>query len=75
MSKRIAILAHELQHAVEVADAPSTTDQVGMVRLYQRIGPRNAGDQAHCFDSAAAIATGQLIQREARARSAEFSSR
>jgi hypothetical protein len=46
-----------------------------MVRLYQPIGLRNAGDHAHCFDSAAAIAAGQLIQREARTRYAEFISR
>jgi hypothetical protein len=31
-------LAHELQHAVEIASAPEVRDEAGLLLLYQRIG-------------------------------------
>jgi len=37
-SRPVALLAHELQHAVEIARAPNVVDQVSMVSLYERIG-------------------------------------
>lgn len=73
--QRIAILGHELQHAVEIADDPAVTDQAGMAALYRRIGFRSANDRIDCFDSLPAIAAGQLIQREVLARYTEFTSR
>jgi hypothetical protein len=36
--ERIEVLAHELQHAVEVARAPEVHDQTGMRALFRRIG-------------------------------------
>ena len=37
----IAVLGHELQHAVEVAEAIDVNDNGGLARLYQRIGLRS----------------------------------
>lgn len=34
----VMMLAHELQHAVEIAGAPEVRDDAGLVALYQRIG-------------------------------------
>jgi hypothetical protein len=72
----IAILGHELQHAVEIADEPAVTGEAELAALYRRIGFRTAGDHhAECFDSNLAIATGQLIQREVQSRYTEFTDR
>jgi hypothetical protein len=57
----IAVLGHELQHAVEVADAVEVTDQAGMARLYERIGSRG-GD--HVYDTMAAQEMGRMVRRE-----------
>ena len=35
---QIAWLAHELWHAVEIADAPDVRDQASLLQLYERIG-------------------------------------
>ena len=35
---QIQMLGHELQHAVEIAEAPQVRDQADMIALYQRIG-------------------------------------
>ena len=68
----VGILGHELQHAVEIADSPSTTDQGRVAALYQRIGFRSAGIGDDCFDSVGAIVIGRIIEREALARYKEF---
>jgi hypothetical protein len=47
-------LAHELQHAVEIAAAPEVTDDAGVKRLYERIG-RPSKDGLHSFETKAAI--------------------
>jgi hypothetical protein len=56
-----AVLGHELQHAVEIADAPDVRDQIGMTRLYERIGVRGG---LHVYDTAAAQEMGRLVRRE-----------
>ena len=38
ISQHVAVLAHELQHALEVARAPEVRDQTSFARLYDRIG-------------------------------------
>ena len=73
--RRLAILGHELQHAVEIADADRVVDQDGVASLYRLIGfSSNAGCQA-CFDSQLAIDTGVRVQREALAGIASTGSR
>jgi len=39
----IAALAHELQHAVEVAEQPDIVDREGVMKLYRRIGMGRCG--------------------------------
>jgi len=40
---RIALLAHELHHALEVAAAPEVQDSASLARLYRRIGFEGPG--------------------------------
>jgi hypothetical protein len=61
--QRMAILGHELRHAVEIADARSVIDQRSLVSLYRRIG-FSSGERS--FESAAAIAAGQQVHQEMR---------
>ena len=58
----IALIAHELQHATEVAAAPRVRDAESLSTLY--LGMRdNAGDSRR-YDSAAARMTESLVRRE-----------
>lgn len=59
----IAILGHELQHAVEVAGSPAVVDAAGFARLYRTIGT-SLGDNA--FDTAAARSAGEAVLHELR---------
>jgi hypothetical protein len=63
--QQIAIIGHELQHAVEIAAAPAIVDAASLAREYQRIGfvnARTAGGVA--FDTEAAVRTGYQVLRE-----------
>jgi hypothetical protein len=54
VSDGIPWLAHELQHAVEIASAPDVRDADGVIRLYRRIG--DPGERGlHTFETVAAI--------------------
>jgi len=56
---QIAMLAHELQHAVEIASSDAYDVEAVRV-LYERIGvQREAIDGVVCFDTAAAVAVGR----------------
>jgi hypothetical protein len=57
----IAILGHELQHAIEVAQETAVNDQATLAALYQRIGMRG-GDKI--YDTFAAQEVGRLVRRE-----------
>lgn len=58
----IALIGHELRHALEVAAAPDVKDQAGLAALYMRIG--QPGGLAHSFDTRAAQNTGRRVRRE-----------
>ena len=58
----IALIGHELYHALEIADAPDVRNDEGMVRLYERIG--HAGPGEHSYDTGAAQDTGRRVRRE-----------
>jgi hypothetical protein len=59
----IAVAAHELQHAVEVADHPDVKDAQAVERLYQRIGERSS--VAHNrYDTPAARSMGRRVRQE-----------
>jgi hypothetical protein len=57
----VALLGHELQHAVEVAQEAAVDDQQKLAALYQRIGHSGG---AHVYDTIAAQEIGRLIRRE-----------
>jgi hypothetical protein len=58
----IALIGHELQHALEIAEAPEVRNDAGMVKLYERIG--YAGTGGHNYDTGAAQDTGRRVRRE-----------
>jgi hypothetical protein len=58
----IALLGHELRHAVEVADATDVRDEGALERLYQRIGMPSTG--SHTYDTDAAQVTGRRVRKE-----------
>lgn len=63
----VALLGHELQHAVELADAPAITDVYGYGRLYERIGyPSCPGGTSPCYETETARRAGRSIRRELR---------
>ncbi len=58
----IALIGHELRHALEVAAAPDVRDQTGLTELYKRIG--TAGGQVHSYDTRAAQTSGRRVRVE-----------
>jgi hypothetical protein len=64
--RQIAIIAHELQHAVEVASAPDVIDGPSLAREYRRIGYVSSFALAGSltFDTNAAVETGIAVLRE-----------
>lgn len=62
----VALLGHELQHAVELAVEPDVDDLEDYERLYRRIGYRSCARDARCFDTVAAVTAGRVILRELR---------
>ena len=64
----VGLLAHELQHAVEVADAPWVRDEASYGALYRRIGRAACGPPLWCFDTMAAVITGKQVYDEVGSR-------
>ncbi len=58
----IALIGHELQHALEIADATEVRDSTALIRLYERIGHASNGE--HAYDTEAAQDTGRIVRRE-----------
>jgi hypothetical protein len=58
----IALVGHELRHALEVAECPEVRDEAGLIALYERIGHATLG--AHQYDTAAAQAAGRQVRAE-----------
>jgi hypothetical protein len=58
----ISIIAHELRHAIEIADAPDVRNETGLVKLYERIG-RKSG-LPHCYETQAAQDAARHVRRE-----------
>ena len=57
----VGTLGHELQHAIEVAEATGVRDQTAMTALYERIGLRGG---VHVYDTLAAQEVGRTVRRE-----------
>ena len=62
----IALMGHELQHALEIAAAREVRDESALVSLYTRIGfgMSDGGSGTHNFDTAAAQRTGRQVRFE-----------
>jgi hypothetical protein len=58
----IAVIAHELRHALEVADDASVVNDAGLTALYRRIGHISNGTQG--FDTDAAQDAGRRVRDE-----------
>jgi len=58
----IAVVAHELHHAIEVADDRAVVDEKSLTDLYRRIGHISNG--ARGFDTDGARATGLRVRGE-----------
>ena len=61
----IGALAHELQHAVEIAGAPGVTDAGSLARHYREHGQRIYGDE-YCTKAAQRVTTTVLCELGAR---------
>lgn len=56
---RIVVLAHELQHAAEIAAHPDVRDAHGLAALYRRIG----WEASHgCFETDAAVRVTKVVR-------------
>jgi hypothetical protein len=68
----IATIAHELQHAVEVAEAPDVIDRHGLRTLFQTIGSRRVRRQTGTtYDTAEAREVEAQVKRELSVRKRE----
>jgi len=63
-NQMIATVAHELQHAVEVIDDESVTDEKSLVALYRRIGHQNSSAAPARWETTAAQQAGFRVRRE-----------
>jgi hypothetical protein len=63
-SALIMLLAHELMHAVEIADTPEVRDNKSLKVLYSRIGYYVNTRRADAFDSAMAVDAGRQVLGE-----------
>ena len=61
----VPLLAHELQHAIEIAERDEVRDEAGVRRLFRQIG-RGAGSDS--FETDAALAVEQAVRLELRQR-------
>jgi hypothetical protein len=66
--QRLAIIAHELQHAIEVIQHPEVVDLITMEKMYQKIG-KPLGHGMTEFETSAARAAGDNVLTELLARS------
>ena len=67
--RQIAVVGHELRHAVEVAETPEIVDRVSLQSAYERIGYVNRFVSVRgllAFESDAAVQAGERILRELR---------
>jgi hypothetical protein len=65
-AQQIAMMAHELQHAVEIAETPAIVDGPSLVREYKRMGYVNPWSELPgiAFDTRAAVRAGEQALRE-----------
>ena len=64
--RQLALMAHELQHAVEVASAAHVVDEQTFTQEYERIGHANRYRRhpTRSFETLAAMITGDRVRKE-----------
>ena len=62
-NESIALMGHELRHALEVAAAPEVRDAQGLIALYQRIGDVSVTGM-HAYETDAAQDIGRQVRTE-----------
>jgi len=65
----LALIAHELQHGVEVAQATDVVDDFSFVASFARIGRSHCGERRRCYETIAAVDIGARTYRELCGRS------
>ena len=66
----VAIVAHELQHAAEIASARAVVDDNSFGRWYRKIGfPTCLSPETNQFETAAAVEAGRRVRAEVRQHS------
>ena len=60
----VSLLAHELQHAVEVAQAPDARDAQSLERLFSRLAVGFGCGGSGCFETRAAKAIQKIVRAE-----------
>jgi len=58
----IALIGHEMRHALEIAGCPEVRDDGDMIKLYERIGHPSGGE--HSYDTNEAQETGRKVRSE-----------
>ncbi len=58
----IALVGHELRHALEVAESPGVRDEASLIALYEAIG--HGGKGRHRYDTMAAQDAGRKVRLE-----------
>jgi hypothetical protein len=69
--QQIAVIGHELRHAVEIADAPEVLDASSLAVAYGRIGYTNPRAPGLAFDTHAAVQAGYQVLQELSGRSGD----
>ena len=60
----IATIGHELQHAVEVIEDETVSDEASLVALYRRIGQQSGSASPSRWETDAAQRTGFVVRKE-----------
>jgi hypothetical protein len=60
----IAILAHELQHAIEVAQAPEVRDSVDIERMFSALALTFGCGGTTCYETQAAKDVERIVSQE-----------
>jgi hypothetical protein len=61
-NETIALIGHELRHAIEIAEDPGVSTQATLIELYERIGQKSHG--LHLYDTLAAQTAGKRVKME-----------
>ena len=65
---RVPVLAHELQHAIEVSRVRGVRDAESLERLFTTLALPHGCEQARCFETEAAMNVERLVRSEMASR-------